>query len=252
MSASARQEMQERIDAVNARFRASHGGKDPEQFGLQCCQITQIPAAAFNPLFNDAWDYTGFGYYYHVSGASNTLEAPVQLPTGVEIEYLDLYYYDASTTHDLDVFLVAFSGGTPQTGVPAQSTLASIHTSGAGGYQYAISFLTPPYTVNNNVAYDAGAAQLAVQLADSSSFGASDLSFKAVDLWWLRQVSAPPSTPTFTDVPTNHPFFQFVEALAAADITVGYPDGRFGVDDPITRGQMAVFLAKALGLYWPF
>jgi len=65
------------------------------------------------------------------------------------------------------------------------------------------------------------------------------------------QVSDPPVTATFTDVPTNHPFFRFVEALAAAGVTGGYPDGRFGVDDPITRGQMAVFLSSALGLNWP-
>ena len=64
------------------------------------------------------------------------------------------------------------------------------------------------------------------------------------------QVSPGPATATFSDVPVGHPFFQFVEALAAAGITVGYADGRFGVDDSITRGQMAVFMAKALGLHW--
>ena len=52
-------------------------------------------------------------------------------------------------------------------------------------------------------------------------------------------------------MPTNHPFFQYVEALYAAGITAGYGNGNFGVTDPITRGQMAVFLAKALGLHWP-
>jgi hypothetical protein len=52
-------------------------------------------------------------------------------------------------------------------------------------------------------------------------------------------------------VPTNHPFFQFVEALAASGITAGCGNGNFCPDAPLTRGQMAVFLSKALGLHWP-
>jgi hypothetical protein len=52
-------------------------------------------------------------------------------------------------------------------------------------------------------------------------------------------------------VPTNHPFFQFVEALAASGITAGCGNGNFCPDAPLTRGQIAVFLSKALGLHWP-
>jgi len=58
---------------------------------------------------------------------------------------------------------------------------------------------------------------------------------------------------TFNDVPTGHPFFQFIEALAASGITAGCGDGTdFCPNAPLTRGQMAVFLSKALGLHWPF
>ena len=39
-----------------------------------------------------------------------------------------------------------------------------------------------------------------------------------------------------------------IEAIALADITSGYADGTFRPNDPVTRGQMASFLAKALGL----
>ena len=78
----------------------------------------------------------------------------------------------------------------------------------------------------------------------------ADVALGGVRITWHRQVSPPPATATFPDVPTNHPFFQYVEALNAAGITAGYGNGNFGVNDPITRGQMAVFLAKALGLHW--
>lgn len=57
---------------------------------------------------------------------------------------------------------------------------------------------------------------------------------------------------SFGDVPTGHPFFQFVEALADSGITAGCGSGNYCPDLPLTRGQMAVFLSKALGLHWPW
>ena len=75
-------------------------------------------------------------------------------------------------------------------------------------------------------------------------------SFNGVRLKWKRQVSPAPGTATFGDVPTTHLFFQYVEALAASGITSGCGGGNFCPDAAVTRGQMAVFLAKALGLHW--
>jgi hypothetical protein len=242
VSAEARQAMADRIEAVNARFRAAHEGRDPEQFGLQCCQITQIPASAFR--FDPGQFGWSFDGYLHCN-APGAAKAPVLFPSGVEIAYLDLYYFDNLGSTDLSATLYAFSGGGPFSGAPATSVVATVSSAGAGGYGYATQAVS--YTVRNNVAYDPDAADLEIEVNSQMS----GLEFKAVDLWWMRQISPAPATATFTDVPTDHPFFAFVEALAAAGITVGYPDGRFGVDDPITRGQMAVFMAKALGLYWP-
>ena len=53
-------------------------------------------------------------------------------------------------------------------------------------------------------------------------------------------------------MPTSHPFFPYVEALKASGITGGcsVSPPLFCPDSPLTRGQMAAFLAKALGLYW--
>jgi len=72
-----------------------------------------------------------------------------------------------------------------------------------------------------------------------------------VEVAWHRTVSEPPDTPTFGDVPPFHPFYQFVEALARSGITGGCGGGNYCPDAPLTRGQMAVFLSKALGLHWP-
>ncbi len=65
------------------------------------------------------------------------------------------------------------------------------------------------------------------------------------------QVSPAPATATFNDVPTNHPYFQYIQALSASGITGGCGNGNYCPDNPVTRGQMAVFLAKALGLHFP-
>jgi S-layer homology domain len=71
--------------------------------------------------------------------------------------------------------------------------------------------------------------------------------FRVVD---VLQVSPAPGVATFNDVPTNHPFFQYIEALSASGITAGCQASPplYCPDATVTRGQMAVFLAKALGL----
>lgn len=57
-----------------------------------------------------------------------------------------------------------------------------------------------------------------------------------------------PVTPTFTDVPADHPYFKVIEWAAENGITVGYGDGRYGPDDLVTRAQMALFLQRAAGV----
>jgi S-layer homology domain len=63
-------------------------------------------------------------------------------------------------------------------------------------------------------------------------------------------VSPVPGSASFNDVPTGHPFFKFIEALHASGITGGCQAAPplYCPDNPVTRGQLAVFLAKALGL----
>lgn len=81
--------------------------------------------------------------------------------------------------------------------------------------------------------------------------GGANVGFTAVRVRYNLQVSPAPLTATFNDVPTNHPQFQFIEALVSAGITAGCGSGNYCPDASLTRGQMAVFLAKALGLHFP-
>ncbi len=58
--------------------------------------------------------------------------------------------------------------------------------------------------------------------------------------------------PTFSDVPTDHPFFAEIEALSASGISTGWEedDGTFTFRPnlPVTRQAMAAFLARGLDL----
>jgi len=57
-----------------------------------------------------------------------------------------------------------------------------------------------------------------------------------------------PTTPTFSDVPLDHQFYDEIELLAASGITGGFTDGTFRPSASVTRMAMAAFLARALDL----
>ena len=62
-------------------------------------------------------------------------------------------------------------------------------------------------------------------------------------------LALPPGTPgTFPDVPPDHTHAAAIASIALAEITTGFPDGTFRPGDMVTRGQMATFLGKGLGL----
>lgn len=63
----------------------------------------------------------------------------------------------------------------------------------------------------------------------------------------VRALDLAPGTATFEDVPAGHTFRADIAALAAARVTLGCNDSgtRFCPDDPVSRGQMAAFLARA-------
>jgi len=54
------------------------------------------------------------------------------------------------------------------------------------------------------------------------------------------------TTNPFTDVDYKRWNCKYIKKLEEMGITSGYGDGRYGPEDPVTRAQMAVFLARAL------
>jgi len=164
---------------------------------------------------------------------------PVHLATGVLITEITVNYFDSHTSDDPSMGLWE----TDTTGL--QTPIVGLSPDPFSGGNNSQTFVVdPPYQVNN-------ANTLAVLALLNAADGVEYVGVYSVVVRYQLQVSPAPGTATFNDVPTNHPFFQFVEALAASGITAGCGGGNFCPDNPLTRGQMAVFLSIALGLHFP-
>jgi hypothetical protein len=64
------------------------------------------------------------------------------------------------------------------------------------------------------------------------------------------EVGGPPTVvvPSFSDVSAASPYFEFVEMMKTGGITSGCGGGKYCPDSYVTRAQMAVFIAKAMGI----
>lgn len=163
--------------------------------------------------------------------------APVNLPTGTVIDHIELRGCDNSDEPGVDVSAYlssCYNGG----GCVQDYHLTTAGAAGCGLFPSDSHY----YRIENSQA---------AFVMNVCTPGAGSTNFLAVRVWYYLAVSEPPNAPAFLDVPTNNPYYQFVEALAAAGITSGCGAGNYCPDSPATRGQVAVFLAKALGLYWP-
>jgi hypothetical protein len=215
-------------------------------------QVLTVGAAAFRgssrqPVFHSD------GYLYNPEpndGNPAFYHAPFRLPDGAVITRLCESVRNeepSPSTISVSVFAVRVAPGGPGGQVsPAyvaaafNSGYAEFCTDGPGGYVFHDDF-----DFGGDGSIDHASHRLSLGLPPGATAG-----FGGVRIFWRRQVSPAPALATFGDVPSNAPFFQFVEALAASAITGGCGGGNYCPNAPLTRGQMAVFLSKALGLHW--
>ncbi len=229
----------------------------PEGFGGQD-QIEILGAARWNGFFAPAqWGYKGGGYIFLTRGNDN-LWTDLPLPVGAGLKGIGLIAYDNDTSCGWLLQLARYEAGRGTRG-PFGENLLQVTTSqdSATGYRLVEASFTDPVVIrawedldgdglSNPVVYALKASMLGTCAGDSN------MAFFGAEIWWRRTVAPAPATATFNDVPTGHWAFQFVEALAASGITAGCGGGNYCPDDPITRAQMAVYLAAALGLHWPY
>ncbi|MEW6336746.1 MAG: S-layer homology domain-containing protein [Acidobacteriota bacterium] len=195
-----------------------------------------LSAYEFFPLTSTG-GYTTF-YADRWAGPGPGLHAVAHLPSGARLSGLYLRGCDLSAAADMTLTLdrCSFVGGT------ICEAVASVSSSGSPGCSgWGTTTFTDPTISNFLYSYVASWME---------GTAGSDLRIRQAEFYYQLQVSPAPGTATFADVPTSHPFFQYVEALVASGITAGCGGGNYCPDAALTRGQMAVFLSKALGLHW--
>ena len=214
--------------------------QDSPDYGTAHLTWVQVGGATFVPLVSGTSYTTTTGPILRTAGGvGGTLvyfAAPIQVPSGALLKTLELDLCDSNPTPGYVQGTLVESdrlGNVLQT--------APYILSDATGCQTKIEDLT-----SLNIVADNHTRHLWLQAIVGSAAETVGLAGMAVG--YQLQVSAAPGSATFLDVPTNHPFFQFIEALAASGITGGCGGGNYCPDSSVTRGQMAVFLAKALGL----
>jgi hypothetical protein len=165
------------------------------------------------------------------------MEAPLFLPAGALVTAIEGEICDSDAVNDVSVslFRTQAPGG-------AGAGLATFSTAGTLGCHFPFATLAVPETINNF-----GRSYFVQVRLDAPT---SANRFNAVRVIYTLQVSPAPAVASFSDVPTGHPYFRFVEALVEAGITAGCGGGLYCVNAPITRGEMAVFLSAALGLHF--
>ena len=179
------------------------------------------------------------GRYATSSGA--VFQTTPHVPGGALLTYLELDYCDEDQFDALTISLSDCDYLGVCTYPPMGFIETSIPTNVCSGYLW-IDLSSLNYTVNNY------SRRLLLEIAPGS--GSIDKSFYGAVIGYKLQVSQPPGTPTFNDVPSSDLGYQYIEALAASGITGGCGGGNFCPDNPVTRRQMAIFIAKALGLSW--
>ena len=226
---------------------AASSAEGPATFGPNVSYY-QVDASEIG-VFSTGNQYGNFGLLRYALNTGYRLDAPVHLPSGALVTSVELDFYDGSPTESVYASLISCDN--------AAGSCAAIFAAGGcvdggstvcSGVAAAPGFGSVLGTVGGAL-IDNLAHQYAVAVGNTAVDGSVAIS--AVRIGYVLSVSpAPPAGASFSDVPPDHPFFQYVEALAASGITGGCGGGKYCPDAPLTRGQMAVFLAKALGLSW--
>lgn len=205
--------------------------------GTSSSTIQVAEALSFTPhLPTTGWD-TDSNWLKYCTSSPCTFFHSVQVPSGAQFVAIELEACDTDAVADMKMNLWYCHGN----GCVAIPDAIGVTTSGTPGCNYFVRSITPVTVDNWNGTY----------VAVVSMTPSPDLKFRGTRVYTKLQVKPAPATATFGDVPTSHPFFQYVEALSQSGITAGCGGGNFCPDTPLTRGQMAVFLSKAFGLHWP-
>jgi hypothetical protein len=210
----------------------------PDSYGTTSDTMYVMQAYEFVPETGAGTNLIANSFGSRACSSPCTLVAPVMLPAGAIVHEMELESCDSEPTAQVVATLFR-QEALEQT----SETLVTVGSVDSGGCTRRHNPIFP-----HTVANFANSYRVVININGGTSLATR---FQAVRLFYRLQVSPPPATATFpNDVPTTHPFFRFIEALAAANITAGCGPGSYCPNNPVTRGEMAVFLATALGLHF--
>jgi hypothetical protein len=190
------------------------------------------------------------GTWCEASSTIDTASAQVPVPEGAQLQEFRWWAFDDAAHDDLifNVYETCQPGSSG--GAPATTLIGDSESSGVTGHQSGTASLGNLMANNLSCAYT---VQVRFFQSPTTTCLGPSLAVHRMRIEWLRQVSPAPAVAAFTDVPTSHPYFRHIEALFDSGITSGcqMAPPMYCPERAITRGEMAVFLAKALGLHWP-
>jgi S-layer family protein len=232
------------VKASPSPAKAVDGKMAPRTYGTTHQTYYRISAAEFTgmqvtgfDIWNDSWYSTpGNLFRRYGQNADAFFIAMPHLPSGALLDHLELDDCGGATdTVHADLYACDYTGDCG--GAPVATINA---TAGCGAD--TVDLLSQNLVVDNNL------NQFLVRVTTDVSDGS--VSFAGVIFGYYLQVSPAPGVPSFNDVPVSDFGFQYIEALNASGITGGCGGGNYCPDNPVTRRQMAIFIAKALGLQW--
>jgi len=218
----------------------------PNDYGTASTNYLWVSAGEFEPYSPDYinWMAGNVGARYVTGSGVAWLSAPVRLPTGALMTGMSVVYEDNDATGSIEVRLRREWWSLGSRGYERIGPI--FDSVGVPGITRSYVDIDPDHTVTYLVnPFTVQAYRLAAYMNDGPA-----LQLRGVIISWKRQISPEPAAATFPDVSPGFWAFQHIEALAASEITTGFPDGTFRPTDPVTRAQMATFLARALGLHW--
>jgi len=182
-------------------------------------------------LRQGTWDQNNCQWLQSTSATDIYVGFPVHLPNGAYLDYMRVFFNQTVLADSISggLYAVGNYGGltTISSGSPAAISSGDDYQQW-GPIGYTID------TQNNTFMFVA-------------IYGGATRIYKVV-LYYKLQISPAPATATFNDVPTNYWAFRHIEALYTSGITAGCGTGIFCPEQYVKRSEMAVYLAKALGL----
>jgi hypothetical protein len=220
-------------------------------------QAIYVAASEFSSSQADCGLNYYANYYFYRSGGTGSwcgyYEASLDLPEGALIKSFAPFYFDNDATYDVTVSLqrnyATYGGG----GTPTYTAIGSTSSSGnSANYQMSLTSINAGsgHTVDSYLAASGLQQGYSVRLILPTA--STNLMFRGVWIFWNRQAAPAPASASFTDVPTGHPFFNEVQQLVKSGVTQGCGGGNYCPDQAVTRGQMAAFMTRALGLHWDY